>query len=153
MKKYPSGEANMAQLQGLGCTILHEVDAGTMSQDSRLQWKLFDRIVFNFPHAGFDYREHSLFQISLHQNVVKGFFRSAYEMLASNGEVHVTHKTAYPFSKWEIEKLAEEVGLRLVDEVCFSIYDYPGYENKRGAGNRSHETFPIGECSTFKFVK
>ena len=84
---------------------------------------------------------------------MKGFFRSAYERLASNGEVHVTHKTGDPYSSWEIEKLAEELGLRLVDKVCFSTYDYPGYENKRGAGNRSHKTFQIGECSTFKFVK
>ncbi|KAI6688663.1 hypothetical protein NL676_025491 [Syzygium grande] len=38
-------------------------------------------------------------------------------MLTKDGEVHVTHKTAHPFDKWEIEKLAEEPGLRLVEKA------------------------------------
>ncbi|KAB5521721.1 hypothetical protein DKX38_026040 [Salix brachista] len=39
-----------------------------------------------------------------------GLKRSAYDMLAKNGEAHVTHKTAHPFDRWEIEKLAEDAG-------------------------------------------
>ncbi|KAA8523518.1 hypothetical protein F0562_009941 [Nyssa sinensis] len=88
-----------------------------------------------------------------HQRVVKGFLRSARDMLNENGEVHVTHKTAYPFSEWKIEELAEEMGLRLVEKAWFSRRDYLGYDNKRGDGTRSNETFPVGECSTFKFAK
>ncbi|KAA8523517.1 hypothetical protein F0562_009940 [Nyssa sinensis] len=88
-----------------------------------------------------------------HQCVVKGFLRSARDMLKENGEVHVTHKTAYPFSEWKIEESAEEMGLRLVEKAWFSKWDYPGYDNKRGDGTRSNETFPVGECSTFKFAK
>ncbi|KAH7861021.1 hypothetical protein Vadar_020693 [Vaccinium darrowii] len=153
MIKHPTANANLEKLEGLGCTILHEVDAKTMGCDPRLTSKLFDRVVFNFPHAGFTFREHDAYQIELHQNVVKGFLRSAYEMLEKGGEVHITHKTAYPFDKWEIEKLAEMVGLRLVAKEWFSRWDYPGYENKRGDGDRSNDTFPVGECSTFRFAK
>ena len=89
----------------------------------------------------------------LHQDVVRGFLRNARDMITKGGEVHVTHKTAHPFSTWEIEKLAEEAGLHLVEEVDFTKWDYPGYENKRGGGYRSNDTFPVGQCSTFKFYK
>ncbi|KAL7186805.1 hypothetical protein ACSBR2_028515 [Camellia fascicularis] len=153
MTKYPTASDNLKQLQDLGCTILHEIDGTTMSLHPRLGFQLFDRIVFNFPHAGFTLREDSSIQIMFHQDVVKGFLSSASGMLTDNGEVHVTHKTAYPFNLWEIDKLAEEVGLCLVEEAWFSRYDYPGYANKRGDGHRSNDTFPVGACTTFKFAK
>lgn len=73
-------------------------------------------------------------------------------MLTANGEVHVTHKTADPFNRWEVEKLAEEAGLCLVEEVEFTKLDYPGYHNKRGYGKKSNRTFRVGKCSTFKFA-
>jgi pentatricopeptide repeat protein len=73
-------------------------------------------------------------------------------MLTENGEVHITHKTAYPFSKWEIVELAEEIGLCLIEKVPFAIRYYPGYVNKRGSGAKINQTFPLGECSTFKFA-
>jgi len=50
---------------------------------------------------------------------VKGFLGSAHDMLEVNGEIHVTHKTTEPYSKWEIERLAEDAGLRLVEKVRF----------------------------------
>ncbi|KAF7141644.1 hypothetical protein RHSIM_Rhsim06G0233800 [Rhododendron simsii] len=63
MIKHRTASDNLEKLEGLGCTILHEVDAKTMSHDPRLVSKLFDRIVFNFPHAGFTLREHDAYQI------------------------------------------------------------------------------------------
>jgi pentatricopeptide repeat protein len=73
-------------------------------------------------------------------------------MVTENGEVHITHKTAYPFGKWEIVELAEEIGLCLIQKVPFDIRYYPGYVNKRGSGPKINKTFPLGECSTFKFA-
>ncbi|KAK9268971.1 hypothetical protein L1049_000738 [Liquidambar formosana] len=151
MEKHPTAGPNLKELEDRGCTIVHDVDAHTMSQHPLLTNKLFDRIVFNFPHAGFDFREHDILQIIQHQKVVKAFLRSARDMLAENGEAHVTHKTTHPFTQWHIEELAEEVGLRLVEKVEFRTLDYPGYINKRGARPRSDRTFLVGECSTFKF--
>ncbi|KAL6999075.1 25S rRNA (uracil2634-N3)-methyltransferase [Sarracenia purpurea var. burkii] len=125
-----------------------------MTHDTRLNSKIFDRIVFNFPHAGFDdgYREHSARRIKRHRGVVRRFLRSARGMLSSKGEVHVTHKTAYAFNKWKVEVLAENEGLCLIEEALFSKFYYPGYENKRGDGSKSNDTFPVGQCSTFKFA-
>jgi len=61
--KYLRASTNLKELENLGCTIVHEVDAHTMSEHPLLKTKFFDRIVFNFPHAGFDYHEHEMCQI------------------------------------------------------------------------------------------
>ncbi|TKY57340.1 hypothetical protein E2542_SST21787 [Spatholobus suberectus] len=151
--KYSRASTNLSELENLGCTIVHEVDAHTMNNHPLLQTKYFDRIVFNFPHAGFIYRECDLWQIELHKHVVSGFLKSAREMVSPDGEIHVTHKTAGPFCKWEVVTLAEEAELFLVEEVPFFRWDYPGYINKRGSGPKCDKTFPVGDCSTFKFSK
>lgn len=88
-----------------------------------------------------------------HQELVRGFLKSAVNMLKENGEIHVTHKTAYPFNRWEIEMLGVGFGLRLVEKVPFYLWHYPGYQNKRGDGSRCDESFPVGVCSSFKFAK
>ncbi|XP_016675137.1 uncharacterized protein At4g26485 [Gossypium hirsutum] len=150
--KYNDAMANVSRLEELGCTVIDEVDCCTMSQHPKLKSNLFDRIVFNFPHAGFFFaRESTPYVIDLHKNVVKGFLRNAVEMLTENGEVHITHKTAHPYKMWESEKLANEVGLGLLDKIAFYYWDYPGYKNKRGECQHCDKSFPIGESSTYKF--
>ncbi|KAL0443234.1 UNVERIFIED_CONTAM: hypothetical protein Slati_2046100 [Sesamum latifolium] len=128
----------------------HEVDAHSMCIHPLLTRRQFDRIVFNFPHAGFNiiFGEHDSNQISRHQDVVRGFLMNAYALVREDGEIHITHKTSYPFSRWKIADLAVEEGLSLSEEEEFDICDYPGYENKRGDGSRSNDTFPVGRCST-----
>ncbi|XP_031280352.1 heavy metal-associated isoprenylated plant protein 41-like [Pistacia vera] len=152
-KKYSSANSNLIELEKRGCTIVHGVDANTMSHHPLLRGKSFDRIIFNFPHAGFFFREHDSLQIGMHQTLVRGFLSSARNMLKEKGEVHVTHKIADPFDRWEIEKLATEVGLFLVGKAWFYKSDYPGYENKRGSGHKFNKGFPVGLCMTFKFAK
>lgn len=73
-------------------------------------------------------------------------------MLHPSGDVHVSHKTTGPFQFWNIEELAYHSSLALLECVEFKIEDYPNYKNKRGDGNRPDEPFPLGECSTFKFI-
>ncbi|KAK6149456.1 hypothetical protein DH2020_016981 [Rehmannia glutinosa] len=151
--KHPSAAANLAFLESKGCTIMHNVDAGTMSQHVGLKHRKFDRIVFNFPHAGYtSSAEHSSYQISRHQDVVRGFLKNGYNMVTEKGEIHITHKTAYPFSRWEIEELGHKAELELIQKAEFYIWEYPGYENKRGDGNWSNSSFPVGQSTTFKFI-
>ncbi|KAL9383096.1 hypothetical protein Peur_023419 [Populus x canadensis] len=151
--KYSGAASNLRELEELGCTVMHGVNAHTMNSHPLLTHKLFDRIVYNFPHAALKRSEANIRQIESHRRLVKGFFKSASDMMEENGEVHVTHKTTDPYSKWEIEKLSEEAGLFLVEKVKFRKSDYPGYENKRGSGSRADESFPPGNCCTFKFGK
>ncbi|RVW25281.1 Heavy metal-associated isoprenylated plant protein 41 [Vitis vinifera] len=87
----------------------------------------------------------------MHRDLVHGFFRNASGMLRANGEIHVNHKTTAPFSHWNLEELASQDSLVLFECVDFKKEDYPGYNNKRGAGSRCDEPFPLGACGTFKF--
>ncbi|KAF7816020.1 putative S-adenosyl-L-methionine-dependent methyltransferase [Senna tora] len=128
------GERNLMSLKMYGCTIMHEVDAHTMTQHPLLANQHFDRIIFNFPHAGFIRKETSLLQIELHKEVVRGLMKSAGEMVSEDGEIHVTHKTTFPFTCWGIVDMAEEEGLCLVDEVAFWKEEYPEYNNVKGNG-------------------
>ena len=94
---------------------------------------------------------HPILCYSMHRDLVHGFFRNASGMLRANGEIHVNHKTTAPFSHWNLEELASQNSLVLFECVDFKKEDYPGYNNKRGAGSRCDEPFRLGACSTFKF--
>ncbi|ESW23381.1 hypothetical protein PHAVU_004G042200 [Phaseolus vulgaris] len=107
MVKYASASENMKELEVLGCTIVNEVDATKMAEHPLLKHQKFDRIIYNFPHAGFVGRENCIFQIELHKNLVRGFLQNAKRMLTFFGEIHITHKTKHPYtlgyqdvSKW-----------------------------------------------------
>ncbi|CAL5186616.1 unnamed protein product [Lathyrus oleraceus] len=151
-RKYTSAITNLRELKRLGCTILYEVDVHDMNQHPYLKLhKNFDRIIFNFPHCGIFRRETEYSVIRQHQKLVKGFLRNSKNMLSLLGEIHITHKTTFPYSCWNINNLAEKCGLSFIEEVEFYQYCYPGYENKRGAGSKCYQSFPLGACSTFKF--
>ncbi|KAH7860797.1 hypothetical protein Vadar_018105 [Vaccinium darrowii] len=152
IKKYKQVKWNLKKLALLGASILHGVDATKMEHHTDLKMRKFDRIIFNFPHAGFDGKEDSTHLIEKHKKVVHGFFRNASGMLRANGEIHVNHKTTPPFNRWNLEELASKTSLALTERVDFKAEDYQGYSNKRGAGRKSDDPFPLGECSTYKFI-
>ncbi|CAK9308625.1 unnamed protein product [Citrullus colocynthis] len=130
----------------LGCNVMHGLNVMTMDRHPSLSHNSFHRIVFNFPHAAFQYfTEHQPNQIKLDQSLVRRFVRNAKELMTENGEIHKT--------SWEIEEIGEEEGLFVKEEVEFNTWDYPGYVNKKGSGPNSNRAFPVGSCSTFKFVK
>ncbi|KAK1583355.1 hypothetical protein Q3G72_022966 [Acer saccharum] len=151
IQNYKKAKSNLDTLEKLGAYVLHRVDATRMKLLPDLRMRKFDRIIFNFPHAGFLGKEDNPLVISMHRNLVYGFFKNAAQMLRADGEVHVSHKTTAPFHRWHLEELAIENSLLLIDSVDFKIEDYPSYNNKRGEGSRCDEPFPLGECSTFKF--
>ncbi|XP_042485915.1 heavy metal-associated isoprenylated plant protein 41-like [Macadamia integrifolia] len=73
-------------------------------------------------------------------------------MLRPFVEIHINHKNKVPFCNWNLKQLAYKYSLALIECTDFKIEDYPGYINKRGDGPRCDQTFPLGKCSTFKFV-
>ncbi|XP_020108395.1 heavy metal-associated isoprenylated plant protein 41-like [Ananas comosus] len=151
VKKYSKAQSNLNSLRERGATVLHGVDATTMKLHTDLKMWKFHRIVFNFPHAGFKGKEDDPQVIDLHRSLVMGFLSDASDMLRPYGEVHISHKTAGPFKRWNPEELASKASLLLVECSDFRIGDYPGYNNKRGDGFFCDEPFPLVECSTFKF--
>jgi 25S rRNA (uracil2634-N3)-methyltransferase len=87
-----------------------------------------------------------------HRHLLKMFFKNARTMLSEIGEIHVTHKENGPYKKWELVKQAEECGLLLKESVHFTITDYPGYTNRRGAGSNAGALSSWEKCRTYKFV-
>ncbi|KAK1399187.1 hypothetical protein POM88_009050 [Heracleum sosnowskyi] len=87
----------------------------------------------------------------MHRSLLNGFFKNASGMLRPDGEIHVNHKTSNPYCNWKLEELAGQNSLRLIECVAFKKEDYPGYENKRGSSSRCDQSFPLGNCCTFKF--
>ncbi|KAL8469613.1 hypothetical protein ACS0TY_032459 [Phlomoides rotata] len=151
INKYKNAISNVALLKFLGATLLYGVDATYMTNVPDLRWKKFDRIIYNFPHAGFHGLESDPHLIMMHRNLVLGFLWNASIMLCVDGEVHINHKITAPFDSWRIEDLALECSLICIGHDTFDIKDYPFYRNKRGSGRRSDEAFPLGASSTFKF--
>ncbi|KAK2652640.1 hypothetical protein Ddye_012496 [Dipteronia dyeriana] len=157
--KYSNGLRNVIELEERGCKVLYGVDAKEMSQHFFLKTQKFDRIIYNFPHVGFPFRENSYCQIQLclvmlNKGLVKGFLKNAKVMLKEDkGEIHVSHKEGDPYDKWELVNKAEKIGLIMHQVVPFCKQDYPGYHNKRAQGNNSDAAFPLGDCSTYKFRK
>ncbi|CAN1190468.1 Uncharacterized protein At4g26485 [Linum perenne] len=62
---YKKAMDNIAALRARCCVVLHELDATTMACNCYLSWQKFDRIVFNFPFAGFFKEENRESQIRL----------------------------------------------------------------------------------------
>jgi len=50
--KYPDAEQNVHVLREKGALVLFSVDATRLEKTSALKGRAFDRIVWNFPHAG-----------------------------------------------------------------------------------------------------
>ncbi|KAI4307816.1 hypothetical protein L6164_030957 [Bauhinia variegata] len=151
-KKYKEAKSNLENLEKLGACLLHELDATKMELHPDLRMRRFDRVIFNFPHAGFHGKEDNPSLIEKHKALVHGFFTNAKALLRANGEIHVNHKTEVPYSNWNLEKLASQSSLLLIKCADFKKDDYPGYNNKRGASLRCDEPFPLGKCCTFKFI-
>ncbi|KAJ4950979.1 hypothetical protein NE237_027811 [Protea cynaroides] len=133
-KNYSNAMSNINDLKSRGCVVLHGVDATTMSGHVFFKGMRFDRIVFNFPHAGFFDKESRESQIRRHQNLLTLFFKNAKKMLSEDGEIHISHKTSRSHKEWNIESLASLNGLYLYKAKKFKLNHYPGYNTKYGFG-------------------
>ncbi|KAL3638433.1 hypothetical protein CASFOL_017804 [Castilleja foliolosa] len=148
-KNYPHAWPNIVELTDRGCVVMHWVDATKMAKDEYLRGFKFDRIIFNFPFAGFlkDLSRES--QLGHHRKLVRLFMKDAKGMLSENGEIHITHKTNGFNLEWDLESLAASQRLRLIEAVDFKHHHYPGYNNKRGFGG--DESFNCDPSKTYKF--
>ncbi|KAF9587772.1 hypothetical protein IFM89_005504 [Coptis chinensis] len=147
---YANAMSNISDLRGRGCTVIHGVNATEIVNHYFLNGSKFDRIIFNFPLAGFFKDESREDQIEYNQNLVKLFMKNATKMIKVDGEIHVTHKSNGFFLEWKLAKLAWNNGLQLLEEVHFKLSNYPGYNTKYGFGG--HQNFDCNPSKTYKFV-
>lgn len=67
-----------------GICVLFDVDATKLEEYPLLKSKLFDKIIFNFPHVG------GKMKIEKNRDLVKNFFVSSAKMVKENGQILVT---------------------------------------------------------------
>jgi 25S rRNA (uracil2634-N3)-methyltransferase len=87
MLKYSRAATNLRELEELGCTIMHGVDAHTMSKHPLLNQK-FDRIVYNFPAPALKRRESNTRQIKsvqLRRSTNATFRHRSFDVFCSQG--------------------------------------------------------------------
>ncbi|XVE50911.1 hypothetical protein DITRI_Ditri01bG0201500 [Diplodiscus trichospermus] len=148
-RNYKKAMSNIHELRTRGCKVLHGVDATKMANYCFLGGTKFDRVIYNFPHAGFFAGEPSESHRRRNQLLLSLFFKNAKEMIHENGEIHVTHKCNGFFLSWNLRGLASAVGLELIQELPFNYTDYPGYRTKYGFGG--DKNFNSNPSKTYKF--
>ncbi|KAJ4952130.1 hypothetical protein NE237_028962 [Protea cynaroides] len=148
-KNYSKAMSNINDLKSRGCMVLHGVDATTMSGHVFLKGMKFDRIIYNFPYAGWFKQESRESQMSRHQKLVTLFFKNAKKMLSEKGEIHISHKSEGFHQEWDIVYLASLCGLNLMKAERFNLKDYPGYNTKFGFGGDGN--FNCNPSQTYMF--
>lgn len=149
VKNYGGALSNLVELSIRKCTVIHGINATEMANHGCLGGMKFDRIIFNFPFAGFFKDLPRDTQLRLHRSLVSGFMENAKKMLSEDGEIHITHKTNGFHKEWKLEVVASFHRLRLVEAVDFNNVDYQGYNTKRGFGG--DDNFNCNPSKTFKF--
>ncbi|XP_034679300.1 uncharacterized protein LOC117909383 [Vitis riparia] len=146
---YRHALSNIDTLRSLGAKVMHDVDATKMAHVFPFNCMRFDRVVYNFPLAGFFPNASREDKIRRNQMLVQLFLENAKKMIHIDGEIHITHKSNGFFYEWNLEFLASRVGLRLIEEEPFNFMDYPGYRTKYGFGGDNN--FNCNPSRTYKF--
>ncbi|KAL6567678.1 hypothetical protein OROGR_001346 [Orobanche gracilis] len=146
---YKDAPFNIMELRCRECKIMHGIDASKMANHELLGHLKFDRIIFNFPFAGFFKNLSRESQLRRHRKLVSLFMKNAREMVSENGEIHISHKTNEFHVEWKLESLASTHGLRLIEADRFNLVDYPGYNTKCGFGGGNN--FNCNPSKTYKF--
>ncbi|RIA86345.1 hypothetical protein C1645_727126 [Glomus cerebriforme] len=141
-EKYDDAKDHIKSFIESGGQVIYEVDATQLEKCKLLKDKRFDKIVFNFPHAGLGIKDQDR-NILSNQKLIQAFFNSAIPFLSSkslysdtnDGEIHITTKTGEPYNQWNIKKLAKSTGqLAIKETIDFIPNQYPGYEHRRTLG-------------------
>lgn len=160
----PFIDHNMKKLKDNHAQIFCEIDATKLNTEEIIKKldpenKKFDRIVWNFPHAGFpDEQIGPGFEWSdetqqKHTSIIQEFFHASQALLSDNEHslIIMSNKTIEPFSLWDLPGMAEKAGLILRHDMVFEPRMYPLYENRKGIGKNAATKFPCDDAVTYAF--
>ncbi|KAI9513128.1 hypothetical protein F5148DRAFT_1273351 [Russula earlei] len=121
--KYTDAEQNVRVLREKGTRVIFSVDATRLEKTSALKGKVFDRIAWNFPHAGKGITDQDRNVLS-NQVLILGFLRSAAKFLV-RGPVPQLQ------SSRKRKRLSDDDGDELTDEGDNQIVGVSG-RRRRG---------------------
>ncbi|CAA2974907.1 Hypothetical predicted protein [Olea europaea subsp. europaea] len=148
-KNYKRAMSNIGKLESREYIVMHGIDATKVASHHLLGGMTFDRIIFNFPFAGFFNDLSREAQLRKHRRLVSLFLKNAKEMIGENGEIHISHKTNGFHEEWMLESVASSHRLGLIEAVEFNRFDYEGYNTKCGfGGDKNFHCYP---SKTYKF--
>ncbi|KAM9299399.1 ferredoxin-fold anticodon-binding domain-containing protein 1 [Gastrophryne carolinensis] len=141
ISKHPISSANVEFLRSKGALVYFDVDATRLQDYAFLKDRLYDRIIFNFPHCG---RKAG---VKKNRDLLCRFFHSCVEVLSPDGEIHVAlcqgqggtpadHPRREWHNSWQIVSMAAKAAFILSNVVPFSSDQYNGYQS---TGYRSQE--------------
>ncbi|CAO2635104.1 Ferredoxin-fold anticodon-binding domain-containing protein 1 homolog [Lemmus lemmus] len=129
----PVTQENLQRLRERGIEVRFGVDCTQLAHTLQGHDRDFDRIYFNFPHCG---RKAG---VAKNRELLAKFFQSCADVLAKEGEVHVTlcrGQGGTPADKpqrewhnsWQVVAMAALGGFILSDVYPFSCEAVPGYK-------------------------
>ncbi|KAJ8347545.1 hypothetical protein SKAU_G00261340 [Synaphobranchus kaupii] len=147
---------NLQRLKDCGAEVYFEVDCTRLTECETLSQRLFDCVIFNFPHCG---RKSG---VKKNRNLLAKFFHNCVQVLTQSGEVHVAlcnGQGGTPVDKpirewhnsWQAVAMAAEAGLILSD-IC--PFDRDKYQSYKCTGYRSQDKgFHVEGALTHTFTR
>ncbi|XP_062309857.1 ferredoxin-fold anticodon-binding domain-containing protein 1 isoform X2 [Osmerus eperlanus] len=147
---------NIQTIKDSGGEVLFEVDSTRLGDCEPLGGRIFDLVVFNFPHCG---RKSG---VKKNRELLKNFFLSCVQVLREEGEVHIAlcngqggTPADQPMrewhNSWQVIVMAAEAGLLLSDVRPFDDKKFASY---RCTGYRSQDKgFHVTKALTHVFTR
>jgi len=156
LNKYVAAAENVETLRSLGAKVAFGVDATRLQAAAivRQARRGFDRVVFNFPHAGGGIKDQAR-NIDANQQLLRGLFACVCGtgVLAADGELHLTLKRGEPYDSWKAVTLAKLAGLRVKHCTPFEAARFPGYAHRRTIGDEHAGEDAVVSGKTYAFVE
>ncbi|EPS39296.1 hypothetical protein H072_6947 [Dactylellina haptotyla CBS 200.50] len=136
-EKYPHSAETIQSVRDNGHRLFFNVDV-TKKYPKGIKSKLYDAIIFNFPHVG-GLSTHVDRQIRANQELLLAFMKNSIPLLAAEGTVVITLFEGVPYSQWNLRDLAKSCGLECLSSFKFDGGMYAGYKHMRTIGARDRE--------------